>query len=102
MDSLPPTRAFPTCRRSEQVRDSAPARAGYTNAHGGLSRRELLRDAAIAGAAATVASSPALGAVRRVGGGRRVAVLGGGMAGLAAAHELAERGFEVTVYERRA
>nr|MDQ3935703.1 FAD-dependent oxidoreductase [Actinomycetota bacterium] len=29
-------------------------------------------------------------------------VLGGGMAGLAAAHELAERGFEVTVYERKA
>ncbi|MFI5715106.1 FAD-dependent oxidoreductase [Nocardia sp. NPDC051750] len=32
----------------------------------------------------------------------RVAVLGGGVAGLTAAHELAERGFEVTVYERRA
>ncbi len=32
--------------------------------------------------------------------GRRVAVLGGGMAGLAAAHELIERGFEVHVYER--
>jgi uncharacterized protein with NAD-binding domain and iron-sulfur cluster len=29
-------------------------------------------------------------------------VLGGGMAGLAAAHELIERGFEVTVYERKA
>ncbi len=34
--------------------------------------------------------------------GRRVAVLGGGVAGLTAAHELAERGFQVTVYERRA
>ncbi|WTW97356.1 FAD-dependent oxidoreductase [Streptomycetaceae bacterium NBC_01309] len=33
--------------------------------------------------------------------GRRVAVLGGGMAGLTAAHELAERGFQVTVYERK-
>jgi uncharacterized protein with NAD-binding domain and iron-sulfur cluster len=31
-----------------------------------------------------------------------VAVLGGGMAGLTAAHELAERGFQVTVYERNA
>ncbi|WP_156722103.1 hydroxysqualene dehydroxylase [Streptomyces apocyni] len=31
-----------------------------------------------------------------------VAVLGGGVAGLTAAHELAERGFAVTVYERRA
>ncbi|MUL67072.1 hypothetical protein BOO86_21545 [Mycobacterium sp. CBMA 234] len=32
--------------------------------------------------------------------GRRVAVFGGGPAGLTAAHELAVRGFQVTVYER--
>ena len=32
----------------------------------------------------------------------RVAVFGGGMGGLAAAHELVERGFEVDIYERRA
>jgi uncharacterized protein with NAD-binding domain and iron-sulfur cluster len=31
-----------------------------------------------------------------------VAILGGGVGGLSAAHELAERGFEVVVYERRA
>jgi uncharacterized protein with NAD-binding domain and iron-sulfur cluster len=31
-----------------------------------------------------------------------VAVLGGGVAGLTAAHELAERGFDVVVYERKA
>jgi uncharacterized protein with NAD-binding domain and iron-sulfur cluster len=31
----------------------------------------------------------------------RVVVLGGGVGGLSAAHELAERGFEVAVYERR-
>src|SRR4051812_45980485 len=30
-----------------------------------------------------------------------VAVLGGGVAGMTAAHELAERGFSVTLYERR-
>ena len=31
-----------------------------------------------------------------------VAVLGGGVGGLSAAHELAERGFKVHVYERKA
>ena len=30
----------------------------------------------------------------------KVAVLGGGVGGLSAAHELIERGFAVTVYER--
>jgi uncharacterized protein with NAD-binding domain and iron-sulfur cluster len=33
--------------------------------------------------------------------GTRVIILGGGVAGMSAAHELAERGFEVTVYETR-
>jgi 15-cis-phytoene desaturase len=33
--------------------------------------------------------------------GKRVIVLGGGVGGMSAAHELAERGFEVTVYETR-
>ncbi|QDG53706.1 FAD-dependent oxidoreductase [Persicimonas caeni] len=33
---------------------------------------------------------------------KKVAILGGGIAGLSAAHELVERGFEVDVYERRA
>jgi uncharacterized protein with NAD-binding domain and iron-sulfur cluster len=32
---------------------------------------------------------------------KKVIVLGGGVAGLSAAHELAERGFDVTVYETR-
>src|SRR5882757_9784956 len=32
---------------------------------------------------------------------KTVAVFGGGVAGLSAAHELAERGFQVHVYERR-
>lgn len=48
---------------------------------------------AAAAEAAAVATPP---------NGRRVAVLGGGVAGLTAAHELAERGYAVTVYERRA
>ncbi|MBF6213894.1 FAD-dependent oxidoreductase [Nocardia puris] len=52
------------------------------------------------GAALTAASLGS--ATAAAAPGRRVAVLGGGVAGLTAAHELAERGFEVTVYERRA
>ncbi|ARZ66859.1 FAD-dependent oxidoreductase [Streptomyces sp. HU2014] len=63
------------------------------------------------GGAAAVAGTTALGttalggraaaAPRGASGGRTVAVLGGGVAGLTAAHELAERGFQVTVYEKK-
>ncbi len=42
------------------------------------------------------------GAAHRICGmGQTVAILGGGVAGLSAAHELAERGFSVDVYERK-
>jgi uncharacterized protein with NAD-binding domain and iron-sulfur cluster len=68
-----------------------------------LSRRELLEAGATAGGAALLSASPAAAALRRRRPARpTVAVLGGGMAGLAAAHELVERGFAVTVYERNA
>jgi len=68
-----------------------------------VSRRRFLRDAASAGAAVTLARAPGAGAaVRSMRSRREVAVLGGGMAGLAAAHELIERGFKVTVWERKA
>ncbi len=58
-----------------------------------LSRRGVLAGGALASTAAIAAPSFAAKP------GRRVAVFGGGMAGLTAAHELAERGFRVTVYE---
>ncbi|WP_067721038.1 hydroxysqualene dehydroxylase [Nocardia yamanashiensis] len=69
-----------------------------------VTRRAMLRGTVAAGAVA--AGTLAAGTLRPTPAhaepGRRVAVLGGGVAGLTAAHELAERGFEVTVYERRA
>jgi uncharacterized protein with NAD-binding domain and iron-sulfur cluster len=66
-----------------------------------ITRRRFLREGAAAGAAITLAGAPsALGIPRAAGSRREVAVLGGGMAGLAAAHELIERGFKVTIYER--
>lgn len=60
-------------------------------------RRTFLLASAAAGAAAGF-GIPAHASTN----GQTVAVLGGGIAGLTAAHELAERGFAVTVYERKA
>ncbi|MDV6014310.1 FAD-dependent oxidoreductase [Haloechinothrix sp. LS1_15] len=67
------------------------------------SRRHFLRAASTAGAAATTwtLGSGTAGAAHD-GKWRDAAILGAGVAGLTAAHELAERGFDVTVYERKA
>src|SRR4051812_6336432 len=65
-----------------------------------ITRRSFVRNGslALAGGLAAASLSPSR-AGASTGAGKRVAVLGGGMAGLAAAHELIERGFKVTVYE---
>ena len=63
-----------------------------------LDRRTLLASTAAVGAGAALAAAagaPAFAATP----GKAAVVLGGGMAGLTAAHELAERGFSVTVFE---
>ncbi|WP_189056703.1 hydroxysqualene dehydroxylase [Longimycelium tulufanense] len=64
-------------------------------------RRFLLGTAGVIGAAALGTSGSPARAAARVAR-PTVAVLGGGVGGLSAAHELAERDFAVTVYERRA
>lgn len=63
------------------------------------SRRSFLVGTATAGiAVATLAPlRPA-----RAAPGKTVAVFGAGVAGLTAAHELVDRGYTVTVYERKA
>ncbi|MGV9711887.1 hydroxysqualene dehydroxylase [Gordonia sp. NPDC003424] len=77
------------------------------NQQDALSRRSVLKGAAAAAVLAGTAvalpevSVPSARAVppTPAGRGRQVAIFGGGMAGLAAAHELVERGFRVTVHE---
>lgn len=80
-------------------------RSGSTS---GSTRRTFVAGTAVAGAATALgldAAVPAAAAARpgaAPAAGQSVVVLGGGVAGLTAAHELAERGFRVTLYERRA
>ncbi|MEI2701330.1 MAG: FAD-dependent oxidoreductase [Baekduia sp.] len=67
---------------------------------GSRTRRQFIGEATAAGvglAVGTMAPTGAWAATQKRG--RSVGVFGGGMAGLTVAHELAERGFKVTVYE---
>ncbi|WP_459548872.1 hydroxysqualene dehydroxylase [Nocardia sp. X0981] len=85
--------------QDRQPAPSSDRRAGVGG--GALSRRTVLRATAAAGIGA-LAAGTLPGRTAHATPRARVAVLGGGVAGLTAAHELAERGFAVTVYERRA
>lgn len=69
---------------------------------GRSTRRQFLRQSALAGAALAFGApvpASAAAATARGTAARTVAVLGGGVSGLSVAHELAERGYDVTVYE---
>ena len=68
----------------------------------GTTRRGFLGTAAAAGGGGAVLGTPERASAENSSTLQTVAVLGGGVAGLTAAHELAERGFRVTVYERKA
>lgn len=72
----------------------------------GSTRRTFMAGAAAVGGATALTTAGMAATASAADGGAQgpqsVAVLGGGVAGLTAAHELAERGLKVTVYERRA
>lgn len=69
----------------------------------GSTRREfLIRSGVVAGAAGAMAMSGTTAWASTTPAKRSVVVLGGGVGGLTAAHELAERGFAVTVVEPKA
>ncbi|HVF77662.1 MAG TPA: FAD-dependent oxidoreductase [Solirubrobacteraceae bacterium] len=92
-----------TLRRMFRGSEDTVLEQGYD---GGITRRRFVRDASVAAVAAAdllATTAPASSQPKQRTRQRpTVGVFGGGIAGLTAAHELAERGFDVTVYERRA
>jgi monoamine oxidase len=81
-----------------QALQQATAAAAATQGHG-LSRRDALRLGGVLGLATAAAAVPFTEARSAPAPGRRIAVVGGGLAGLACAYELKQAGQTATVYE---
>jgi monoamine oxidase len=77
----------------------APAELRRPREDASLSRRELLKRAGVAGAAVAVAGPTAFAARAGAATAPRIAIVGGGIAGLSAALTLADKGVAATVYE---
>lgn len=75
-------------------------RGPYPTGNRGRTRRQFFAAAGGIGGGIALGALRTAAAAERGGSGRTVAVLGGGVSGLSAAHELAQRGYQVTVYER--
>lgn len=86
--------------RSAGLLGSSPAELrGRRDEAAGLSRREFLKRAGVAGAAAAAAGSAAFTVRANAATAPRIAIAGGGIAGLSAALTLADKGYGSTIYE---
>lgn len=101
MEDTTPSQTGPSA--SEQQKEGVGRRQFVT---GALAAAGAVAAAGVLGTGRAQAAAPAARRAPRIGRaaqtGRRVAIFGGGMGGLSTAHELAERGFDVTIYERKA
>jgi len=91
-------------RLAEEHRTAArlgipPAELRGRRAEAALSRREFLKRAGVVGAAAAVAGPAAFARPARAAASPRIAIVGGGIAGLSAALTLADKGVPSTIFE---
>ena len=66
-----------------------------------FTRRQFIKRSAVAAAGLTLASSSAIGGITVRPAGKKVLIIGAGMAGLVAGYELSQLGHDVTILEAR-
>jgi monoamine oxidase len=101
MARTPLMRALQRLARDHQEADRlgiSPRELREQKVEQAYSRSEFLKRSGAVGAAA-LAGPAALAAAARAAGGRKIAIVGGGIAGLTAALTLQDKGFASTVYE---